>query len=171
MLLPPRFGGDVGPGLVQGDSGSIIRASCLSSFRNGTAISQLRHTGQRPWQATGAQSCKAARSRKLRTCSRSKGGPGTNLGLRVVVGVQLGSGSAFGLECVSTWTRLGQASSGGPQSVAEGFRLWRSSAGLRSRQSSGEYCYWISPLLFYAAVPHGLGPACTAPEGVLYPLR
>ena len=148
MLLPPGLGGDVGPGLVQADSGSIIRASCQSSFRNGTVLSQLRHTGQGPWQATGVQICRAARSRKLQTCSRSKGGPGTNAGLRVVVGVQPGSESAVGLECESTHARLGQARSGGPQPEAEGFQLWRSSAGLWSRQHSGEYCYWILPFTF-----------------------
>ena len=31
-----------------------------------------------------------------------------------------------------------------------GFQLWRSWAGLRSRQRSGEYCYWISLFIFPA---------------------
>ena len=42
---------------------------------------------------------------------------------------------------------------GGQQAASEGFQLWRSWAGLRSRQlsgESGEYCYWISLFIFPA---------------------
>ena len=56
MLLHPGLGGDVGPGLVQGDSRPIIRASFQSSFRNGTALTSCVTRARGPGRSLGCKS-------------------------------------------------------------------------------------------------------------------